>query len=90
MKNISTKELRKISGGGKEPKDFYNEVVIPTVVGGATVVAGLGGLATASVAIYGIEGFISAAPGAMDALQQINALSEADIADRFNNPYGYE
>lgn len=90
MRNISAKEVRKVSGGEKDPKDFYNDVVKPTAIAGATAVAGLGGLAAASVAFYGIEGFASAAPGAMDALQQINTLSNADIADRFNNPYRYE
>ena len=43
-----------------------------------------------SLLVYGVEGFIDTAPEVMDALQQINALSDADIAERMNNPYRYE
>ena len=88
MRTLNTKDLKKISGG-KDANDFYHEIVKPLVLGGGGIIAGFGGGIAAAIVIHGIEGFVQAAPDAMKALEQINKISDAQLAKIMQDPYGY-
>lgn len=88
MQTIRTDDLKNIVGA-KNVNDFFQEVIKPTVIGGGAAIGGLGGAAAATVAIYGIEGFIQAAPAAIDALDRMNKLSDAQLLAMMNDPYRY-
>jgi hypothetical protein len=78
----------KISGG-KDSGDFYNQVIVPGVGIGGTIIGGPGGGMTAVVGLYGVEGFVESIPGAINSLEQMNTLSDAQVAAIMADPYWY-
>lgn len=87
--DILTRYETKTISGGKDLSNYYQDIIKPAIIVGAGGVAGLGGGLAATVAIYGIEGLVQAAPAAFNALDQMNRLSEPELQARMNDPYGY-